>query len=157
MFWCDANMTSLPIWLTSANSFLIRPVFFLIERWRTAKTKKQGQNNLTSRSNFQIKLGMVNTQHFCYRNMNKKGMQNFDHSTTLKLVNKQPSGFLFHQLLRCFRVVWSQFWTSSNFLSALESTTNNQEVKRSLYRLQNVNNLSKDCIRVCLTCRSLAE
>ena len=28
MFWCDANMTSLPIWLTSANSFLICPVFF---------------------------------------------------------------------------------------------------------------------------------
>ena len=28
MFWCDANMTSLPIWLTSANSFFIRPVIF---------------------------------------------------------------------------------------------------------------------------------
>ena len=27
MFWCDANMTSLPIWLTSVNSFLMRPVF----------------------------------------------------------------------------------------------------------------------------------
>ena len=27
-FWCDANMTSLPFWLISANSFLIRPVFF---------------------------------------------------------------------------------------------------------------------------------
>ena len=27
---------------------------------------------------------------------------------------------------------------------------NNQEVKRSLYRLQNVNNLPKDCIRMCL-------
>ena len=33
---------------------------------------------------------------------------------------------------------------------------NNQEVKRSLYRLQNVNNLSKDYIRMCLTWPSLA-
>ena len=75
----------------------------------------------------------------------------------LKLLNKQPSGFRFHQVLRCFRVVWSQFWTTSQFLSAPESTTNNQEVKKSLCRLQNVNNLPKDYIRMCLTCRSLAE
>ena len=34
-----------------------------------------------------------------------------------------------------------EFWTTSKFLSAAETTTNNQEVKRSLYRLQNVNNL----------------
>ena len=34
---------------------------------------------------------------------------------------------------------------------------NNEEVKRSVHRLQNVNNLPKDYIRVCLTCRSLAE
>ena len=34
---------------------------------------------------------------------------------------------------------------------------NNKDVKRSLYRLQNVNNLPKDYIRTCLTCRSLAE
>ena len=33
----------------------------------------------------------------------------------------------------------------------------NQEVKRSLYRLQNVNNLPKDYIRIRLTCPSLAE
>ena len=58
---------------------------------------------------------------------------------------------------RCFTVVWSQFWTSSKFLSALETTTNNQEVKRSLYRLQNVDNLPKEYIRVCMTCRSHAE
>ena len=75
----------------------------------------------------------------------------------VNLVNKQPSGFRFHQVLRCFRVVWSQFWTTSKFLSAPETTTNNQEVKRSLYWLQNVNNLPKDYIRMCLTCRSLAE
>ena len=43
------------------------------------------------------------------------------------------------------------------FRSVLDTTTNNQEVKISLYRLQNVNNLPKDYIRVCLTCRSLAE
>ena len=73
------------------------------------------------------------------------------------MVNKQPSDFWFYEVLRFFRVVWSQFWTSSNFVSALETTTNNQEVKRSLYQLQNVNNLPKDYIRVCLTCRSLAE
>ena len=74
------------------------------------------------------------------------------------MVNKQPSDFWFHQFLRFYIViVWSQFWTYSNFLSALETTTNNQEVKRSLYRLQNVNNLLKDYIRMCLTCRSLAE
>ena len=47
--------------------------------------------------------------------------------------------------------------TTSKFLSAPETTTNNQEVKRSLYRLQNVNNLPKNYIRMCLTCRSLAE
>ena len=75
----------------------------------------------------------------------------------VQLVNKKPSDFWFYQILRSFRVVWSQFWTFSNFLSALETTTNNQEVKSSLYRLQNVNNLPKDYIRVCLTCRSLAE
>ena len=34
---------------------------------------------------------------------------------------------------------------------------NNQEVKRSLYRLQNVNNLPKDYIRMWVTCRSLLE
>ena len=73
-----------------------------------------------------------------------------------QLANKQPSDFWFYKVLRFFRVVWSQFWASSN-LSALETTTNNQEVKRSLYRLQNVNNLPKDYICVCLTCRSLAE
>ena len=75
----------------------------------------------------------------------------------VQLVNKQPSDFWFHQGLRCFRVVWSQFWTSSNFVSALETTANNQKVKRSLYRLQNVNNLPEDYIRVCLICRSLTE
>ena len=42
-------------------------------------------------------------------------------------------------------------------VSASETTTNNQEVKGSLYRLQNVNNLSKDYIRMCVTCRSLFE
>ena len=32
----------------------------------------------------------------------KTALQN---KLTLKLVNKQPSGFQFHQVLRCFRVV----------------------------------------------------
>ena len=73
----------------------------------------------------------------------------------VQLVNKQPSDFWFHQVLRLFRVVWSQFWTTSKFLSALETPTNNQEVKRNSYWLQNVNNLPKDCIRICVTCRSL--
>ena len=40
---------------------------------------------------------------------------------------------------------------------ALETTANNQEVKRSLYRLQNVNNLPQDCDRICVTSRSLFE
>ena len=53
------------------------------------------------------------------------------------LVNKQPRDFYFHQVLRCFRVDWSQFWTSSKCWLALETITNNQEVKWSLYRLQN--------------------
>ena len=75
----------------------------------------------------------------------------------VKLVNKEPSDFWFHQVLRCFGVVWSQFWTSSKCFLALETTTNNQEVKWSLYKLQNVNNLPKDYIRMCLTCRSIAE
>ena len=67
----------------------------------------------------------------------------------VNLVNKQRNGFQF-----CFL---SPFWTTSKYLSAPETTTDNQEEKRSLYRLQNVNNLSKDYIRMCLTCRSLAE
>ena len=75
----------------------------------------------------------------------------------VNLVNKQRNGFRFHQVLRCFRVVLSQFWTTSKYLSAPETTTDNQEEKISLYRIQNVNNLSKDYIRMCLTCRSLAE
>ena len=90
--------------------------------------------------------------------MRKTALQN-----TLTLNNYSSNGkqtaerLLTYQVSRCFTVVWSQFWTLSNFLSALETTTNNQEVKRSLHRLQNVNNLPKDYIRVCLTCRSLAE
>ena len=75
----------------------------------------------------------------------------------VQLVNKQLSDFWFHQVLSCSRVAWSQFWTSSKFLSAPETTTNNQEVKRGLYRLQNVNNLPWDYICMCLTCRFLAE
>ena len=71
------------------------------------------------------------------------------------LVKKEPSGLRFHQVLWCFTVVRIQFCITSKFLSAPETTTNNQEVKRSLYRLQNVNNLSKDYIRMCVTCRSL--
>ena len=54
------------------------------------------------------------------------------------MANKQPSDFF-------------------KFLSALETTTNNQELKRSLYSLQNVNNLPKDNIRMCLTCPSLSK
>ena len=73
--------------------------------------------------------------------------------THVQFVNKQPSDFSFHQVLRCFRVVSSQFWTSSKWLLTLETTTNNQEVKRSLYRLQNVNNLPKDYIRMCVQLR----
>ena len=74
------------------------------------------------------------------------------------MVKQTAERLLLYQVLRCFRVVWSQFWAFSKCLSALETTTNNQEVKRSLHRLQNVNNLPKDLyIRVCLTCRSLAE
>ena len=53
----------------------------------------------------------------------KTALQN---NLTLKLVNKQPSGFRFHQVLRCFRVVLSQFWTTSKYLSAPETTTDNQ-------------------------------
>ena len=44
---------------------------------------------------------------------------------------------LIYQVLRCFRVVGSQLWTFSKCLLALKTTTNNQEVKRSLYRLLN--------------------
>ena len=56
----------------------------------------------------------------------------------VKLLNKQPSDIWFHQVLRCFRVVWSQFWTSWKCLLALETSTNNPEVKRSLKRLQTI-------------------
>ena len=87
----------------------------------------------------------------------KWGRRHFKTSSRVKLVNKEQSDFWLHQVLRCFRVVWSQFWTSSKCLLALETTTNNEEVKWSLYKLQNVNNLPKDYIRMCLTCRSLAD
>ena len=53
---------------------------------------------------------------------------------------------LIYQVLRCFRVVSSQFWAFSKCLFAVETTTNNQQVKRSLYRLLNVNNLPKDIL-----------
>ena len=56
-----------------------------------------------------------------------------------------------------FQSCLNQFWTSSKCLLALETTKNNQEVKRSLYRLQNVNSLPKDYIRSSLTCRSLVQ
>ena len=39
----------------------------------------------------------------------------------------------------------------------LETTTNNQEVKRILHRLLNVNNLPQDYIHTCLSCRSLTD
>ena len=71
----------------------------------------------------------------------------------VNLVNKQPSDFRLHHVLRCLTVVWSQFWTTSKFLPAPETTTNNQEVKRSLYRLQNVNNFPKDYIRMYPGCQ----
>ena len=54
---------------------------------------------------------------------------------------------LIYHVLRSFRVVWSQFWTFSKCLLALETTTNNQEVKTSLNRLQNANHLRKAFIR----------
>ena len=68
------------------------------------------------------------------------------------MVNKQPSDFWFHQVLRCFRVVWSQFWTSSNFLSALESTTNNQEVKRiqAILLLGNTERITMKSTKICI-------
>ena len=69
------------------------------------------------------------------------------------MVNKQPSD-LFHAVLQLFEANSGLF---QKVFLALETITNNQEVKRSLHRLQNVNNLPKDYIRVCLTCRSLAE
>ena len=73
------------------------------------------------------------------------------------MVKQTAERLVIYQVLRCFRVVRSQFWTFSKCLSALETTTNNQEVKRSLHWLQNVNNLPEDYIRVWLTCRSLTE
>ena len=85
--------------------------------------------------------------------MRKTALQN-----TLTLISYSSNAkqtaerLLIYQVSRCFTVVWSQFWTFSKCLSALETTTDNQEVKRR-HRLQNVNNLPKDYIRVCLTCR----
>ena len=70
------------------------------------------------------------------------------------MVNKATSDLSRFSL---FQSCLKPIWTSSKCLLALETTTNNQEVKRSLNRLQNVNNLPKDYIRTCLTCRSLAE
>ena len=86
----------------------------------------------------------------------KTGLQNTLTLNSYSLNGKQTAErFLTYQVSRCFRVVWSQFWAFSKCLSALETTTNNQEVKRGLHRLQNVNNLPKDYIRLCY--RSLAE
>ena len=66
--------------------------------------------------------------------MRKTALQN-----TLTLNSYSSNGkqtaerLLTYQVSRCFTVVWSQFWTFSKCLSALETTTNNQEVKRSLH------------------------
>ena len=46
---------------------------------------------------------------------------------------------LIFQVLRCVTIVWSQFWTFSKCLLALETIANNQELRRGLYRPQNVN------------------
>ena len=66
----------------------------------------------------------------------KWGRQHFK-TSSLKIIiaqmgNKQPSDFWFHQVFSCFRVVWSQFWTSLKFLSARMTTKNNQEVRKKL-------------------------
>ena len=62
--------------------------------------------------------------------MRKTALQN-----TLTLNSYSSNGketgerVLTYQVSRCFTVVWSQFWTFSKCLSALETTTNNQENK----------------------------
>ena len=90
--------------------------------------------------------------------MRKTALQNKVTLNSYSSNGKQTAErLLIYQVLRCFRVVSSQFWTFSQWLMAPETTTNNQGVKRSLYRLLNVNNLPKDYIRMCVTCRSLFE
>ena len=68
----------------------------------------------------------------------KWGRQHFKTSSrSIQLVNKEPSDFWFIKFYAVLEllVVWSQFWTASKCLLALETTTNNQEVKGSLNRL----------------------
>ena len=69
-----------------------------------------------------------------------------------KTAERLPISSSFTVFYSCLKPVL--FCTTSKLLSASETTTNNQEVKRSWYRLQNVNNLAKDYIRMCVTCRS---
>ena len=56
-----------------------------------------------------------------------------------------------------FTVVRSRFWYSLKCLLALETTTNKQEVKRSMWRLQNMNNLFPKRIWKCLLTLPIAE
>ena len=79
--------------------------------------------------------------------MRKTALQNKLTLNNYSSNGKHPAErLLISSILRCFQVVWNKFWTSSKCLLAHETSTNNQEVKWSLYRLQNVNNLSKHCI-----------
>ena len=59
------------------------------------------------------------------------------YSSNGKQTAKRTSDFIkFYAVLGLFKA------NSSKCLSALKTTTNNQEVKGSLYRLQNVNNFT---------------
>ena len=57
-------------------------------------------------------------------------------------------GFFKNAYRNVRKAYFDRLTTQGEWVLALETTTNNQEVKRSLYRLQNVNNLPKDYIRM---------
>ena len=85
----------------------------------------------------------------------KWGRQHFKLQGYVKLVNKQPSNFWFHQVLRCFRVVLKP---SLDFFKMFIGSRDHYELSRGKNKFsQNMNNLPKDYICTCLTCRSLAE
>ena len=77
MFRSDANMTSLPICLTSVNSFLIHSVIFESIYGGRRKPRNKVKITWLPVRICKIKIGMVSTQHFYFPKMKREGKAKF--------------------------------------------------------------------------------
>ena len=84
----------------------------------------------------------------------KWGTRHFKTSSRVKFAKQRAERLLISSSLTLF---WSCLKPILEFLKMFIGSRNHYEVKWSLYKLQNMNNLPKDYIRMCLTCRSLAK